>query len=330
MNDKKHCQLKAFANNLYRVMLWGLLALLVACGPSAPAGTPARPLPDAALTGSVKFPTAVELPVDSPTPALVPAASTAPAALPTFPPPQGAPFAVVGVAPDDLLNLRSGAGMHNPVVGVLPPYALNVAITGEGDVTDTGVFWAPVRYGELSGWVNTAFLAPQAGAALPELARRANQVIHALSNQDMAALAGTVHPERGLRFSPYAYVRDDHRLFSAEQVKDLMDEPTIYHWGYFDGSGEPILMGFPEYYHRFVYDADFARPKQIGFNQLIGKGNTLVNLAEYYPGAEFVEYHFSGFDPQYGGMDWRSLRLVFEPEEGAWRLVGIVHDEWTI
>ena len=41
-----------------------------------------------------------------------------------------------------------------------------------------------------------------------------------------------------------------------------------------------------------------------------------------------MEYYFSGFDPQYGGMDWRSLRLVFAPHGEGWALVGIVHDEW--
>ena len=42
-----------------------------------------------------------------------------------------------------------------------------------------------------------------------------------------------------------------------------------------------------------------------------------------------MEYHFKGMDAQQGGMDWRSLRLVLEAHNGAWYLVGIVHDEWT-
>jgi len=29
-----------------------------------------------------------------------------------------------------------------------------------------------------------------------------------------------------------------------------------------------------------------------------------------------VEYHFPGIDPQYGGLDWRSLRLVFQQSGG--------------
>jgi UDP-N-acetyl-2-amino-2-deoxyglucuronate dehydrogenase len=30
------------------------------------------------------------------------------------------------------------------------------------------------------------------------------------------------------------------------------------------------------------------------------------------------------------GMDWRSLRLVFEKKNDIWYLVGIIHDQWTI
>ncbi len=59
-------------------------------------------------------------------------------------------------------------------------------------------------------------------------------------------------------------------------------------------------------------------------------GNSIDNSQEYYPGAMVVEYHFPGFDPQYGGLDWASLRLVFQEFEGRWVLVGIIHDEWTI
>jgi hypothetical protein len=43
-----------------------------------------------------------------------------------------------------------------------------------------------------------------------------------------------------------------------------------------------------------------------------------------------VEYHFSGFDKKFEGMDWASLKLVFENSNNEWYLVGIVHDQWTI
>ena len=58
--------------------------------------------------------------------------------------------------------------------------------------------------------------------------------------------------------------------------------------------------------------------------------NTINNIAEVYPNAVTIEYHFEGFDPTFAGLDWRSLRLVLEEREDAWYLVGIAHDEWTI
>ena len=51
---------------------------------------------------------------------------------------------------------------------------------------------------------------------------------------------------------------------------------------------------------------------------------------EYYQSAVVVEFYFPGFDPQYAGMDWRSLRLVFMQQGSDWFLVGIIHDQWTI
>jgi hypothetical protein len=109
-----------------------------------------------------------------------------------------------------------------------------------------------------------------------------------------------------------------------------MTDPTVYNWGTYDGSGMPIELTFREYYEEFVYDVDFARPDVVGFNERVGQGNSIDNIASAYPDGVMVEYHFEGFDPEYAGMDWRSLRLVFEEKDGIWYLVGVVHDQWTI
>ena len=98
----------------------------------------------------------------------------------------------------------------------------------------------------------------------------------------------------------------------------------------YDGSGLPITLTFEGYYTAFVYDQDYATSPQISLNQRLGVGNSLDNSREFYPGAMVVEYYFAGFDPQFGGMDWRSLRLVFQLAGGEWYLVGIIHDQWSI
>lgn len=162
------------------------------------------------------------------------------------------------------------------------------------------------------------------------LEETAAQVIQALAQKDMTAAAEFVHPEMGVRFSPYAYVREEHQVFMPDEIASLEGSEETYLWGQYDGSGEPIELTFDDYYEKFVYSADFANPEDMAVNARIGQGNTINNIQDFYPDSSYVEYHFSGFEEQYGGMDWESLRLVFVQEDGAWYLVGVVHDEWTI
>jgi len=159
---------------------------------------------------------------------------------------------------------------------------------------------------------------------------RALRVAYALKNKDMESLASYIHPEKGVRFSPYGYVNTKSDLvFTAKQIRGLLNNNTTYRWGAYDGTGEPIELTFADYYKKFVYDVDFANPHMIGNNVVVGKGNSLNNISQAYPSSVFIEFHFTGFDPQYEGMDWRSLRLVFGKSNNTWYLTGIVHDQWT-
>ncbi|HHY91624.1 MAG TPA: hypothetical protein GX503_08155 [Clostridiales bacterium] len=161
--------------------------------------------------------------------------------------------------------------------------------------------------------------------------KRAMDVLTAIKNYDMEKLADAVHPDKGVRFSPYGYVDVANDLvFTAEQVKNLASDSKTYLWGHYDGSGEPIQLKFSDYYKKFIYDADFINAEQVGYNKILGHGNSLNNSFEVYKNSIIVEYYFSGFDPQYEGIDWRSLRLVFEKKNNTWYLVGIIHDQWTV
>jgi hypothetical protein len=163
-----------------------------------------------------------------------------------------------------------------------------------------------------------------------EVLDRAVEVISALKNTEMVSLAAYVHPEMGLRFSPYAYIKDTDLVFTPEKVAGLMADSKVYTWEVYDGSGEPIVLSFPDYYSKFIYDVDFADAPQIALNHRLGVGNSIDNSLEFYPGSMIVEYYYPGFDAQYAGMDWRSLRLVFIEYNSTWYLAGIIHDQWTI
>lgn len=157
----------------------------------------------------------------------------------------------------------------------------------------------------------------------------ARKAITALKNKNMRQLSALAHPTKGVRFTPYSYLSDEDLTFTKERVASLFLVRRTFVWGNFDGSGEPINMGFPAYYNRFVYDKDFARAPRVAYDQLVGKGNTTVNIKDVFPNSRFVEYHFPATRLN-GGMDWRSLRLIFERSGRRWYLVGISHDQWTI
>lgn len=167
--------------------------------------------------------------------------------------------------------------------------------------------------------------------AQSQIEARAREAVTALKHQDMAALKGMAHPDRGIRFSPYCYVDTKKDLvFQADQLDRLPADKTVRTWGSYDGSGEPMELTFADFYTKLLYNHDYAKPEKIGYNVFYGKGNTANNIREVYPDSITVEYYFSGFDAKLEGIDWSSLILVFEKKDGTWYVSGIVRNRWTV
>lgn len=157
------------------------------------------------------------------------------------------------------------------------------------------------------------------------------EAVNIIKTGDMNDIEDYAHPQQGIRFSAYSYVDTQNDVvIDASNFNGLMQSAQTYTFGSYDGTGDPINMTFADYYQEFIYDEDFANAELIGNNTVVKTGNTLNNLADVYPGAYFVEFHFPQFDPQYEGMDWKSLRIVMEQDDGIWYVIGIIHDQWTI
>lgn len=156
-------------------------------------------------------------------------------------------------------------------------------------------------------------------------------VIDLIEAENFSDLSLYVHPTMGVRFTPYTYIDiQNDQVFGAAQFQNLSGNPNLYLWGDYDGTGFPINLTFDDYYDEFIYDHDFANPHMYGNNYPIGSGNMINNFSQAYPNGQFVEFYFTGFDPQYDGIDWSSLSLAFEQDNNAWYLVGIIHGQWTI
>ena len=152
-------------------------------------------------------------------------------------------------------------------------------------------------------------------------------LVQALQVQDYNAVASLVHPERGVTFTPYSTADlEDNQTFTQDQVRGLSQDNTVYTWGIQDGVGGPISMTPAQYFSEFVFDADYTQASLIGIDEIMLSGNALENLTEAYPGCRFVDFSILGQD----GIDWSSLKLVFEAGDNSWYLVGVVHGQWTV
>ncbi len=153
-----------FPRRLTAVLAGALALLLVtACGAdddSTP-GDPSSPASSPAATAIVTpQPPATPEASDPPSAA---ASQAAPSATPGGPtairPADGDVLSVVGVAHDDVLNLRRGPGVAFPVVATLPPLADDVTATGRGWLVRPGAVWYEVSHSGVTGWANGWFLA---------------------------------------------------------------------------------------------------------------------------------------------------------------------------
>lgn len=155
------------------------------------------------------------------------------------------------------------------------------------------------------------------------------EIIQTLKDRNYRKFADFIHPEKGVSFSMYAFVNPkEDKNFSKSNFMKYQPTKTLFTWGTLDGSGDVYKATIDNYLTKWVYSKDFATG-QVAFNEFLGKGNSLNNLKEIYPKADFTENYIKGSEAN-AGMDWKSLRLVFEELQGKYYLIAVVNDQWTI
>lgn len=141
--------------------------------------------------------------------------------------------------------------------------------------------------------------------------------------------ANYIHPQKGVRFSMYAFVnKNEDKHFTKADFEKYQHAKTIFTWGSRDGSGEIYKSTLDKYLKDWVFKKDFTK-SEYSFNQFKGGGNSLNNLKEMYPNTNFTENYIAGSEKN-GGMDWNALRFVFEEFDGKYYVVAVINDEWTI
>lgn len=182
--------------------------------------------------------------------------------------------------------------------------------------------------------VNT--LSTQVAQLTPKAAQDGNfeglgeVILPLLQAKDYATLATFVHPQAGLRFSPQLFIHTDTDLvFTREQVANFTLDNAIYTWGTHAAKGDLLEMSVYNYWNEYVIPLMPDQPWQMLAEGQKSPSIAIDNFFEVYSQGHYVDFLKPGTE-EFGNLDWKLLRLAFErAADGAYYLVGIIHDNWV-
>ncbi len=158
----------------------------------------------------------------------------------------------------------------------------------------------------------------------------ATVILPLLQAKDYATLATFIHPQAGLRFSPQLFIYTNTDLvFTREQVANFVLDNAIHTWGTHAAKGDLLQLSVVDYWNEYVIP---LMPDQQW--QMLAEGQkspsiAIDNFSDVYPQGSYVDFVKPGTE-EFGNLDWQLLRLVFEQAtDGAYYLVGIIHDNWV-
>lgn len=143
------------------------------------------------------------------------------------------PYAVVNVAANDVLNIRAGAGVSQPIVGYFASEANDVYRTGPS-VSADGAVWVEVRRNDgLIGWVNsyylTEYVTHEAFCADGRILPLIEQLKQSLNQADGSLLSPIVSPVHGVNIHLWAYGPGIN--FMPAAAASIYTDTTVYNWG---------------------------------------------------------------------------------------------------
>ncbi|MFZ5884722.1 MAG: NBR1-Ig-like domain-containing protein [Chloroflexota bacterium] len=143
------------------------------------------------------------------------------------------PYAVVNVAENDVLNIRAGAGVSQPIIGYFASDAKDVMRTGPSLSVD-GAVWVEVRRNDgLTGWVNsyylTEYVTHEAFCADSRILPLIGQFKQSLNQSDGSLLSPIVSPVHGVNMHLWAYGPGVN--FTPAATANIYTSTTVYNWG---------------------------------------------------------------------------------------------------
>jgi len=302
---------------------------LTACTQSLADTTPLAPT--TTITPTLSFDTPVPQ-VNTP----VVGAGTALPPLPTFTPIGGQPtpppsdtYAVINVPEDEVLNIRSGPGVENPVVGVLQPTESGLMRTGKTSGLGDDLWVEIQNPNGGTGWVKSDFLTEYVAtsafcgdARVTSLLQNLETAVNATDGKQLKSL---VSPAHGL---DVVYIHNGMVAnYSPEEADWAFQSTYEVNWGLGAGSGEPVIGTFPEVILPALQDV-FKNLTSTCNEVKLGGASYVVEWPIEYANINFYSLNNPGVDPSYAGMDWRTWLAGIEYVDGQPYLFALLHYQW--
>ncbi len=149
------------------------------------------------------------------------------------PAPLQGPYAVIRVAANDVLNIRSGAGASQPVVGSFAPDAVNVMRTGPTANADNATWVEVQNPNGGTGWVNsyylTEYVSHDAFCADTRITVLIEQLKGSMNQSNGDMFATLVSPTHGVNVRLWAYSSEVN--FNTSNAQTIFTSTDSYNWG---------------------------------------------------------------------------------------------------
>ncbi|MGB7875713.1 MAG: SH3 domain-containing protein [Anaerolineales bacterium] len=238
-------------------------------------------------------------------------------------------YAVINVLPDDVLNIRSGPGVQNPVAGTLQHDQSGLTRTGKSSSVGEDTWVEIQNPGGGTGWVNADFLTEFVAPASFCADARVNTLIENLESAVLASnddiLASLIHSLHGLdvRLWRYGTVAN----YTLEEASWVLESEYEVNWGPAPGSGENTLGTFSEAILPRLQEV-FSAIYNLHCNDTLDLSTfSLEPWPPEYANINFYTVYKPGTE-QYGGLDWRAWTVGVEYVGGEPYLFSLIHYQW--
>lgn len=236
-------------------------------------------------------------------------------------------YAVVGISANDVLNIRSGAGVTNPVVSSFAYNANNVTRTGASSVVNSAEWWQVQQPGGGTGWVNSFYLTEYVPTGTFCADSRVSTLLTnlgtALKNSDGAAFAALVSPKHGVDMR---LANGDNPVnFSQTGVNSIFSSSSTYNWGAAPGSGQNVNGTFKDVMLPKLVEV-YNSSYQLTCNDTSKVGSISGPWPNSYTSINF----YSVYKPATPGvdLDWRDFLVGIEYVNGQPYLFSLINFQW--